>query len=256
VRVGGDADGPARAGAPPAPPSPAARQSSNPPAADALPAPRGPGDEAPTAPDAPADAPTAAQSGPAAARTALGALRQRPEPGPVRSPASPPAPAAPPPPPTALVAPATPGGGTERDQTAPAGSLPTRDDLTKAWGDRILTGLSGKAKPRFASGRFVAVEGGAAVFALPNAIHRDRCEEVRADVEAALAAHFGVAVPLRLVVEAVDTVAPDPPPGALDPAEEDFSVDDLGDEAEAAVASPEDRLREAFPGITEVGSSE
>jgi hypothetical protein len=39
------------------------------------------------------------------------------------------------------------------------------------------------------------------VFALPNETHRSYCEEARLDVEAALATRFGTAVPIRLVVD-------------------------------------------------------
>ena len=49
-----------------------------------------------------------------------------------------------------------------------------------------------------------------AVFALPNAPHAQRCEACRPDVEAALAAHFGRPVPLRLAVD--EELAP-PEPG-------------------------------------------
>lgn len=71
----------------------------------------------------------------------------------------------------------------------------------QAWGDRVLGSLRPKAKALYQAGHFVGSEGGHAVFALPNEIHRQRCEEVRPDVEAALAAHFGRPVPLRLEVD-------------------------------------------------------
>jgi DNA polymerase-3 subunit gamma/tau len=193
-------------------------------------------DEAVAVPPAPMPA-----SGPAAAKAALGALRQQPDgPGPSPPKAAPPA-----------AAPPKPAPAPSSASTAPSGDLPTRDELTKAWGDSVLAGLSGRARARFSSGRFTAVDGGSAVFALPNAIHRDRCEEVRPDVESALAAHFGRPVPLRLVVEAVDTMAPDAPPGALG-ADDEVEAHDLQDGPEAAVTSPEDRLMQAFPGTTEV----
>jgi len=76
-----------------------------------------------------------------------------------------------------------------------------RDALTEAWGDHVLRGLPGKAKALFSAGRFVDATGGVATFALPNAVHRDRCEDVRPVVEAALAAQLGRPVPLRLVVD-------------------------------------------------------
>jgi DNA polymerase III subunit gamma/tau len=181
---------------------------------------------------APATAtPRPTATGPAGAKAALGALRNRPAPPPP-APAAPPKPAAAPTPKAAAPA---------------AGDLPTRDELTKAWGDTVLASLPRKAQARFAAGRFVAVEDGAAVFALPNGIHRDRCEEVRAEVEQALAQHLGKPVPLRLTVDATDTVAPEAPP-----AEEDVRIEELRDAEDPAVTSPEDRLKAMFPGTEEV----
>jgi DNA polymerase-3 subunit gamma/tau len=183
--------------------------------------------------------PTAPATGPgpgpaAEARATLGSLKQRPAPTPAPAPIAPEAPPAAP----AAAAPA-----------AADGPMPSRDDLTKAWGDSVLAKLPQKAKARFSGGRFVAVEGGAAVFALPNKIHRDRCDEVRPEVEAALTAHFGVPVRLELTVE--DSVGAAPVTEAPEPVEEVVEVDDLR-EAPAAVSSPEERLKQAFPGAQEV----
>jgi len=94
--------------------------------------------------------------------------------------------------------------------------LPSRDELTIAWGDRVLTGLRPKVKMLFAAGRFLENTDGAAAFALPNATHVTRCEPLKADVEAALAAEFGRAVPLVLVVDG-GSDAPEPSPPADDP---------------------------------------
>ncbi len=91
-----------------------------------------------------------------------------------------------------------------------AGDLPSRDELTIAWGDRVLTGLRPKVKMLFAAGRFLENTDGAAAFALPNATHVTRCEPLKADVEAALAAEFGRPVPLVLVVDGGSDV-PEPP---------------------------------------------
>jgi DNA polymerase-3 subunit gamma/tau len=219
-RISGEADGPGGPGAGAAPSSPGGTES-------------------------PAQSPPG-PSGAAGARAALGAVRQQKQPAEAAVVAPPPAPRPVPAPPAPRPAPTqAPAGGA-------AAELPSRDELTKAWGDKVLTQLPPKARSRFAGGRFSGVDAGAAVYALPNAMHRDRCEEVRPDVEAVLAAHFGRPVPLRLVVDAVDTMAPEPPPGALSAGDEDVVAEDLGDEVQAAVASPEDRLRQVFPGITEV----
>jgi hypothetical protein len=79
--------------------------------------------------------------------------------------------------------------------------------LESAWVASVLPALSGRARARYNAGTFTAVDD-AAEFALPNPIHRDRCEELREEVEAALAAHFGRPVPLRLVVSAGGSAAP------------------------------------------------
>jgi DNA polymerase-3 subunit gamma/tau len=86
-------------------------------------------------------------------------------------------------------------------QVITTATLPTRDELVQVWGDGLLASLPGRARARFRMGRFVATEDGAAVFALPNETHRSYCEEVRIEVESVLAARFGTAVPLRLVVD-------------------------------------------------------
>jgi DNA polymerase III subunit gamma/tau len=199
---------------------------------------------APTPPSAAAPAPPAAPpaGGPAGARLALGGVRSAAKPA---TPAKP-APAKPAP---VAAAPAP------VDVPAAGASLPTRDELTLAWGDTVLLSLSPRAKSRFRVGRFVASDGERATFALPNAIHRDRCEEVRADVEAALAAHFGRPVPLRLVTEDPPGSAGSPAvPGAPPPPPDDESIDlnDLQDAPASELRSPVDHVLSAFEGATVV----
>jgi DNA polymerase-3 subunit gamma/tau len=170
------------------------------------------------------------------ARAALGALRQKPAATPER-------------PPNPATAPPTTAPATTPTRPATGGPLPSRDAITKAWGDTVLGALPPRARSRLAGGRFLAVDDGAAVYALPNQIHAQRCEEVRPEAEAALAAHFGSPVPLRLVVDTAPSPAaqvPSPPP------EEDVELDDLRDAA-PAVTSPEERVKQAFPGAEEVG---
>jgi hypothetical protein len=139
------------------------------------------------------------------------------------------------------------------------------------WGDSLLASLPGRARARFRVGRFVAVEAGTAVFALPNETHRSYCEDVRIDVETALGSHFGIPVPLRLVVdEDADGVAPSraasprPGPDAAPPPMAEIEHDDghhdlldpvvLAAQTERAGAglSPEEQLKQAFPGAEEV----
>ena len=165
------------------------------------------------------------------------------------------------------------------------GAVPSRDELVQEWGDHVLAGLPSRARARFRVGRFTGVDGGTAVFALPNETHRSFCEELRLDVEAALRSHFGVSVPLHLVVDedledeggsgAASGAAPGPPVGgrarrrgggapvAGDPSPFDDPRDEgpdlldpevLAAETEPAGAglTPEERLKQAFPGAQEV----
>jgi DNA polymerase-3 subunit gamma/tau len=128
------------------------------------------------------------------------------------------------------------------------GAFPSRDDLTAAWADEILPKLSQRARARFRVGRWVGADAGIASFALPNEPHRKMSEEVRGDVEETVSAHFGVRVPIKLVVdqgehEVAETPAPQGP-------DEPVELGELEDAP--AVTSPEDRLKEAFPGAEEV----
>ena len=123
------------------------------------------------------------------------------------------APATPAPTPTSAAAGAEPAGGTTTSPKpadarstsaagpAAAGPFPTRDQLVQAWGDHVIGRLRPKAKALFQAGRFVGAEGDRAVFGLPNEIHRNRCEEVRGEIEAALSEQFGRPVVLELVVD-------------------------------------------------------
>ena len=156
--------------------------------------------------------------------------------------------------------------------TVPTSSVPfpTRDQLVQDWGDHVIGRLRPKAKALYQAGRFVAADGERAQFGLPNEIHRNRCEDMRAEVEAALADQFGRPVPLVLVVDGAPppsvptgghhpdapdapAAAPAPPPAARDDDVEDladFDADDL--EVAEIDNSAEARLLQAFPGAEEV----
>jgi DNA polymerase-3 subunit gamma/tau len=130
--------------------------------------------------------------------------------------------------------------------------LPTRDEIVLAWGDSVLSTLPSKAKPRFASGRFLTVGPDAAVFGLPNKIHAAKCEEVRPEVEAALADHFGRPVPIRIVVDDGASAPMADPPSAspredLESPEEVIDLDELRDATDAP-RSGVDVVHQVFPG--------
>jgi DNA polymerase III subunit gamma/tau len=179
---------------PPSPPSPP-----SPPAPETRAAPASSTDEEPAASDESASAP----SGPL--RTVGASRRQS-----LTAASSVPVGSEPPPGPPVVEAPAPPA------RPAPATSssvpFPTRDDLVQSWGDHIIGRLRPKAKALYQAGRFVAVHGERAVFALPNEIHRTRCAEMQPEIETVLSEHFGRPVTLELVVEPGDHAGPSPTP--------------------------------------------
>jgi hypothetical protein len=228
------------------------------------------------APEAPAPPPP--PPAPGGSRPALGALR-RPAgaPAPAEAPSAPadPAPLTPPParaprPEPNLLdtaprstagsppPPAPSGGSADPPPSAgsgsaepPAAGFPSRDELALAWGDSILRALKARTKGLYGSGRFVAVEDQHAVFGFESATLAEMANQARPDVEAALAAHFARAVPVKIVVvpaDGIGTAAGDPAGGPT--AEPEDEVHDL---AELTDAPPDDRtpidhLRSAFPG--------
>jgi hypothetical protein len=140
--------------------------------------------------------------------------------------------------------------------TAPAaspGTLPTRDDLTTAWADNVLPKLRPTVKAKFAAGRFLSVGDGRAVYALPGAGLLEKASDVKAAVEAALAEHFGYAIPLELVVDpggappSVDAPAPAGAASVAEPEEEPVDLDALTD-APDDPRTGIDHLSAAFPG--------
>ncbi len=135
------------------------------------------------------------------------------------------------------------------------GAMPALIDLTSNWSDTLLPSLPQRSRARFSGGHWVDVVDGVAVFGLPNEPHAVRCEECRSEVEAALAAHFGAPVPIRLVV---DGSAPDPSAprsvaaarrAATDenPVDESIDLNDLRN-ARSANSAGADRIAAVFPG--------
>jgi hypothetical protein len=130
------------------------------------------------------------------------------------------------------------------------------------------------------------MEGSVAIFALPNAAHRDAAEERRGQVEQELSSHFGTPLTLRLTVDdspgslgssgpagapagtpAVGRARPgaaSPRPGAIaagadEPRDDEPEVGlDPGDEIDpdqpsgSAEFAAQARLLQAFPGAEEV----
>jgi len=146
------------------------------------------------------------------------------------------------------------------EQPEPAGgALPTLQELEGAW-QGLLESMSGRVRSRFSAGHFLETTAESAVFGLPNPVHRDRCEEIRDEVDATLAATFGRPVPLTLVVDMVEeepdffTTPPSGGAGAVAladeiPEEDTVDVHDLVD-ATGDVPSAQDRIMATFEGST------
>lgn len=131
------------------------------------------------------------------------------------------------------------------------------EELTKAWSEAVFAQLPQGGKSIFSTGRFLESSDGAAVFALDNVFARDHCEKHRPAAEAALSAHFGRPVPLRLV--ALAEAPPRASRGATSgprrassaapvPEVEEEIVDVHALEDAPDAASGVERLAEAFPG--------
>jgi DNA polymerase-3 subunit gamma/tau len=178
--------------------------------------------------------PAPESAAPAADRAARTERRPTPAPPPPRprAAAAPPAPT-PTPTPTPEPAPAP-------AAQAPAGDLPTRDDLALTFPDQVLPRMKPRARGLYSNGRFLTVDGGHAVFALPSQILRDMAEDKREEAEAALREQFGRPVPLKLVVDSgVPAEAPKE--------ESEVDVTELRD-APRDDRTHLDRIAEAFPG--------
>jgi DNA polymerase-3 subunit gamma/tau len=126
-----------------------------------------------------------------------------------------------------------------------ATSLPPLGELLTAWSADVVPKLSSVSRGRFSTGRFVEVDGDAAVLALPNDIMRAKCEEKRPELERVLVEHFGRAVPVRLVVDpAVAPTSTGPPPPEPDDHVDLEGLVDAPDDRRTGI----DRLTRAFPG--------
>lgn len=138
-------------------------------------------------------------------------------------------------------------------------ALPSMERITSLWGDVVLPALGGLTKAMFSSGSVAEVKGSEVVVSFPNEVHRQKCEQKRPEVQAALSQSLGSAVRLRLVVDehgGTDGAAPVAPAGD-DPTEpaDDFEALDGSDvhdlpDAPSAAAGGIDALTEAFPGST------
>ena len=136
--------------------------------------------------------------------------------------------------------PAAPEASVEVDPPPP-GDLPTPAELHAAW-PTVVDGLKGASKGMFRDARFDAA-GGALVCTVAKGPPVEQLEKRWPEVERAVAAHFGRAVPVRLAIGAVAASAPPP-----DPTPDDEPIDVRELEDAPAGGTEVERLAEAFPG--------
>jgi DNA polymerase-3 subunit gamma/tau len=118
-------------------------------------------------------------------------------------------------------------------------------EISELWQQRVLPGLSARARARFQAAKLVEVQEHTVQFELPNETHRERCEQLKSDVEESLSKLTGVTVQVELVVSSgaqVDDVEKpmESPEEVVDPA--DFKT--TNDSGPSSV----ERVLEAFPG--------
>jgi len=133
----------------------------------------------------------------------------------------------------------------------PVAAVPHADDMSFAlieerWAD-VLAVLAPRARARFQAAQLLRTEGRVAVLELPNEVHRERCEQLRAEVEVALARVLSQEIELRLVAGSDrDPVGPSAAGVGAAP-DETIDLDELRD-APPDGRSSVDRITDAFPG--------
>jgi len=208
--------------------------------------------QAPQKPERPASPTQDTGGGPAAqARAALASV-QSPEESeaPTGDSASAPVPPVPPPPPPPS---SDDNVADSRDQTLPASKTSDKavKDLSMArvaeiWEQQALPALSARARARFQAATIVGVSEGQVQFELPNETHRERCEQMKDEIEAALRNAVEAPVQVDLTAAREENPRADTKPNIV--AEEEI-VDPAEFEASAdAGPSSVDRLLDAFPG--------
>lgn len=141
-----------------------------------------------------------------------------------------------------------PAAGRPAAPTGPGESSPTAEQL-QAGLPELVGRLKGVAKAIFGQGAFVSYDGVTALFALENAPTVARAERARSEVEAALAAQFGLPITLRLVERGSVAVPPAAAPVTTSSRAESDETIELDELVPADVAATgADRLAVHFPG--------
>ncbi len=205
----------------------------------------------PAQPEPSKSAPSPSQRAPKPAAAARAALAATPEVAPLES-AAVGTDAPLPPPPSPPNTEKDTSGEPPNDETAQAQQEPalksmqlSATEISELWQQRALPGLSARARARFQAAKLVEVQESIVKFELPNETHRERCEQLKNDVEESLSNLTGANVQVELVVSSGSQVADvekpmEPPEEVVDPA--DFTT--TNDSGPSSV----ERVLEAFPG--------
>src|SRR5699024_7385179 len=78
------------------------------------------------------------------------------------------------------------------------------EDLNRLWHEEVIPDLTGMTKAMFSVGRFTAFDAGVATLALPNEVHRQKCQQKRPEVEGVLRDRLSPDLRLDLVVDDSD----------------------------------------------------
>ncbi len=121
----------------------------------------------------------------------------------------------------------------------------------------IRATLKALARAFFAKSQAAGHRDGAILLTAPNEAHLAKCQEVRGDVERAIAAHVGGAVPVVMVLGAApdddDLAAVVPLRPTPVQADEEIDPDDvLDDDGVGPIVSGVELFKQTFPGSTEV----
>ena len=114
---------------------------------------------------------------------------------------------------------------TESTESIPSGPLPSRDEVTVAWGNEIFNSLSPPLKRRFSIARFLESQDNAVLLAMPAAAVASITAEQHQEVEAKLAEHFGYRVAVLLAEDDRSTPAPPDPEALISKDASDISPD-------------------------------
>ena len=160
--------------------------------------------------------------------------------------------AAPPPPPPAPAPPPPAPAELDRESTLsvdpttkPVGQDLSLAHVSEVWQEKVLPGISAKARARFQAAKVKDVTNGRVQLELPNATHKERCEQLKGDIEKALSSHLGGDVSVELLsVDESQSAKVDVPETRIEEVVDPSEFEGGTDTGPTSV----ERVLEAFPG--------